>query len=318
MLQATFDRIASAVSADDVFVVTEQSHASDVRLQLPEVPAENFLIEPIRRGTGPAIGWAAVEVQRRDPAGVMTVLPSDHVVVREEEFRSLLEFAGKLAESTDALLTFGIEPAYASTEYGYVHRGAAHSTHGQRQVYAVESFTEKPDVQRARQFVESGAYYWNSGMFCWKASVILAQIERLMPKLYEGLMKIEHDPASLAKVYRQLPKETIDYGVLEKAEHVLVVPADIGWSDVGTWSALREVLAGTEDTNVCVDSGEMLSIDTRNTLVCAPGKLVATIGVEDLVIVDSETALLVCHRDRAGDVRKVVEQLEAGGRDQHL
>ena len=154
-------------------------------------------------------------------------------------------------------------------------------------------------------------------MFCWKASVILREIERWMPQLHAGLRKLTEE-TPVEEVYATLPKDTIDYGVLEKAERVLVVPADIGWSDVGTWSALLEVLSTEPRANVSLGNSQLLALDTRNTLVYSPGKLVATVGVEDLVIVDSETALLVCHRDRAGEVRKIVEQLEAEERHEHL
>src|SRR5712692_5764672 len=278
MLQETFDRVSDAVPATRILVVTEQSHADIIRQQLPELPPDNVLVEPARRGTGPAIGWAATHVQRSQP----------------------------------------------STEFGYIHRGELHSTHDGRPVFWVESFREKPDAERAHHFLESGEYFWNSGMFCWKASVILREIERLMPELACGLKKLQaavgspHEPTIVGEVYPTLPKDTIDYGVLEKAERVLVVPADIGWSDVGTWSALLDVLAREQGANVALAGGELLAIDTRNTLVCAPHKLVATVGVEDLVIVDSDTALLVCHRDRAADVKKIVEQLEAEERHEHL
>lgn len=317
MLQETFDRVHDAVPAANILVVTEQSHSDAIREQLPELPCENVLVEPVRRGTGPAIGWAAVQVQKRDPGSVMAIFPSDHVIVRRDEFLSVLLLAGELAASTDALLTFGIQPGSASTEFGYIHRGEAHSMHDGRPVYWAESFKEKPDSERARQYVESGEYFWNSGMFCWKASVILQEIERCMPQLHAGLRKLaEGEPVE--QVYPTLPRDTIDYGVLEKAERVLVVPADIGWSDVGTWSALLEVLSTEPHANVSLGDSQLLAFDTRNTLVYSPHKLVATIGVEDLVIVDSETALLVCHRDRAGEVKRIVEQLEAEERHEHL
>jgi mannose-1-phosphate guanylyltransferase len=316
MLQATFDRVHGAVPARNILVVTEGSHSDAIREQLPEVPAENILVEPTRRGTGPAIGWAATRILERDPDGVMAVFPSDHVIVQRDEFLAVLLLAGELAASTDALVTFGMQPDEPSTEFGYIHRGAVHSTHDGRDVYWVEAFREKPDAQRAREFVESGEFFWNSGMFCWKASVILREIERFIPDLHRGLRGITD--ANLAQVYPTLPKDTIDYGVLEKADRVLVVPASIGWSDVGTWSALLDVLSQAEDANVSLAGSEHLAFDTRNTLVCAPRKLVATIGVEDLVIVDSDTALLVCDRRRAGEVRKIVERLEADNREEHL
>lgn len=318
MLQATYDRLSEVVPQTNVLVVTAEPDAASIRGQLPDLPPGNILVEPARRGTGPAIGWAAAEIQARDPDGVMAVFPSDHVIVRQDEFKAVLLLAAEMAAATGALLTFGIQPAEPSTEFGYIHRGERHSTHDGRDVYWVESFREKPNAERAEQFLASGEYYWNSGMFCWRAGVILEQIERFIPDLHAGLRELQRG-APLVEVYPSLPKDTIDYGVLEKADRVLVVPADIGWSDVGTWSALREVLAaGQIHANVALADGELLALDTRNTLVCAPGKLVATIGVDDLVIVDSDTALLVCHKDRAGEVKRIVEQLEADAREEHL
>lgn len=323
LLQETFDRAHAAVPASHILVVTEQSHAGVIRQQLPDIPPENVLVEPIRRGTGPAIGWAALHVRRRDPDGVMVVLASDHVIVRRDEFLATVQLAAELAAATRSLITFGIPPTEPSPEFGYIHRGPLRSTHDGRAVYDVESFKEKPTLERARDFVESGEYYWNSGMFCWRADVILDEIGRLMPRLHAGLQTIERamgtatEQRVLGETYPELPKDTIDYGVLEKAARVLVVPAEIGWSDVGTWSALHEVLASGDGANVALGGGQLLDIDTANTLVHS-GRLVATIGVSDMVIIDSDTALLVCHRDRAGEVKKIVERLEAEGQHEHL
>lgn len=318
MLQATYQRVRDVTPASNVLVVTAEPDVENIRAQLPELPAANMLVEPVRRGTGPAIGWAAAEIAARDPDGVMAVFPSDHVIVDEDEFKAVLLLAAEMAAANEALLTFGIRPTEPSTGFGYIHRGQRHSTHDAREVWWVESFTEKPDAERAQRFLESGEYYWNSGMFCWRAGVILQEIERFMPDLCHGLRRLQAG-APVAEVYPDLPRDTIDYGVLERSEQVLVVPAAIGWSDVGTWSALGEVLASGQDhANVALADGELLAVDTRNTLVCAPGKLVATIGVDDLVIVDSDTALLVCHKDRAGEVKRIVEQLEAEAREEHL
>ncbi|MDE3076175.1 MAG: mannose-1-phosphate guanylyltransferase, partial [Chloroflexota bacterium] len=324
MLQETFDRVRGAVPASNILVVTERSHATDIREQLPELPAENVLIEPTRRGTGPAIGWAAAHIVRRDPDAVMAVLPSDHIIVRRDEFLAILLLAATVAASTASLLTFGIKPATPSTEFGYIHRGEEHSLHDGRPVFRVESFREKPNAQRARQFVESGEYFWNSGMFCWQAGVILSEIERYLPELHRGLQTIvratgqAHEQQVLDSVYPTLPKDTIDYAVLEKSASVLVIPADIGWSDVGNWSALLDVLPASGQGNVLLGAKDCVAIDTTNTLIYSPHRLVATIGVKDLVIVDSESALLVCTRDRAGDVKRIVEQLEAENRTEHL
>ncbi|MGH2519399.1 MAG: mannose-1-phosphate guanylyltransferase [Chloroflexota bacterium] len=324
LLQETFDRVSSAVPASRILVVTEQSQSPLIRQQLPDVPGENVLIEPMRRGTGPAIGWAAEHIAKRDPNAVMAVFASDHVIVRRDEFLSLLLLAVEVAASNEALITFGIKPAKASTEFGYIHRGERFPGSDDREVYRVESFKEKPTAERAREFVESGEYYWNSGMFCWKASTVLREIEQQVPGLHRGLKHIAdaigqpNEQDVLNSVYPTLPRDTIDYAVMEKAANVLVIPADIGWSDVGTWSSLLEVLPSGENGNVVLGGTQVLAIDAYNTLVSSPHRFVALIGVEDLIIVDSDTALLVCTTERAADVKRIVEHLEANNLMEHL
>ena len=324
LLQETFDRVSSAVPASQIIVVTEQSQAAMIRQQLPGLPEENVLVEPVRRGTGPAIGWAAEHVAKRDPNAVMAVFASDHVIVRRDEFLSLLLLAVEVAASNDVLITFGIKPAKPSTEFGYIHRGERYPGSEGREVYRVQSFEEKPTADRAREFVESGDYYWNAGMFCWKASAVLREIERHVPELHRGLKQIAdaigqpNEQDVLNVVYPTLPRDTIDYAVMEKAANVVVIPADIGWSDVGTWSSLLEVLPSGEDGNVVLGGTQVLAIDSSNTLVSSPHRFVALVGVENLIIVDSDTALLVCKTERAADVKRIVEHLEAHNLTEHL
>ncbi len=324
MLQETFDRVSGVVPASQILVVTEQSHAQLIRDQLPEIPRKNILVEPMRRGTGPAIGWAAVQLLKRDPDAVMAVFASDHVIVKRDEFRSVLLLAAEVAASSGMLLTFGIEPSAPSTEFGYIHRGEQHSMHDGRPVYRVESFKEKPNAARAQEFVDSGEYFWNAGMFCWKASAIMDEISRYIPDLHRGLQAIlsaigtSEERTILEEVYPTLPKDTIDYAVLEKASDVLVVPADIGWSDVGTWSALLDVMPGDANGNVVLAGTELMAIDTKNSLIYSPHRLVATIGVSDMVIIDTDSALLVCSKEQAGQVKRIVEQLEAQNRTEYL
>ncbi|HEU0167766.1 MAG TPA: mannose-1-phosphate guanylyltransferase, partial [Chloroflexota bacterium] len=248
MLQETFDRAHQAVPAEQILVVTEASHSELIREQLPELPKENVLVEPTRRGTGPAIGWAAVHVRRRDPDAVMAVLASDHIITRPAEFLTVLLASAHEAAENDVLMTMGIPPTEPSTEFGYIHRGELHAMRDGLPIYQVESFKEKPSAGLAEEFLRTGEYYWNANICCYKASVMLDQMAELMPELHRGLVRIAgaigapDQDGVVREVYPTLPKETIDTGILEKSDRVLTVPADVGWADVGTWSALHDVL----------------------------------------------------------------------------
>jgi mannose-1-phosphate guanylyltransferase len=252
-----------------------------------------------------------VHVRRHDPEAVMAVLASDHIITRPAEFMAVLLASSQEAAESNALITMGIPPTEPSTEFGYIHRGELHAMRDGRPVYKVESFKEKPDARLAGEFLRMGEYYWNANICCYKAGVMLDQMAELMPDLHRGLQKIAQaigtadEERLVRQVYPTLPKETIDTGILEKSDHVLTIPADIGWNDVGTWSALHAVLAGGKDGNVALGGGRLLAIDTSRTLVCSP---------DNLIIVDSPTALLVCDRSRATEVKRIVEQLEAEGR----
>ena len=254
----------------------------------------------------------------------MAVLASDHIITRPAEFLAVLLASAREAAESDALLTMGIPPTEPSTEFGYIHRGELQAMRDGQPVYKVESFKEKPNAQLAEEFLRTGEYYWNANICCYKAGVMLDQMAELMPELHAGLQRIgaaigtSDEERVLREVYPTLPKETIDTGILEKSDRVLTTPADVGWADVGTWSALHDVLANGEAGNVALGGGQLLAIDTSRTLVCSPDKLVATIGISDLIIVDSPTALLVCDRSRAGEVKLIVERLEAEQRTEHL
>ena len=316
MLQEARTRLAPLVPPERVLVATNHEYVELVAGQLPTVPAANILSEPAAKGTAAAIGLAAVHLRRRDPDATMAIGTADHVIREPEVFRRALAAAADVA-AQGFLVTLGIRPAYPETGFGYIQRGEPLPTVDGFDLYRVARFAEKPDRVTAEQFVASGEYAWNSGMFVWKVERILAEIEQQMPTLYAGLTEIEqslgtpHATTILEEVWPDLPNQTIDYGIMEHARDVVVLPVEIGWSDVGSWATVYDVLPHDAQGNAVV--GHHLSPDSKRTLIYSPKRLVATIGLEDMVIVDSEEALLICPRARAQEVRQLVAMLRAQG-----
>jgi len=321
MLQEACRRIAPLVPDDQIFVVTSEAYTDVVRQQIPQVPAANIIGELEGHGTAPCIGLSALYLKRLDPEAVMAVLTADHYIEKADELRGALGAAAQVAEE-GRLVTLGIEPNRPATGYGYIERGERLARISGLDVYRVEKFTEKPDLSTAQAFMESGRYYWNSGMFIWKVSAILREFEKLMPRLYAQLMEIDaalgtaEERAVLELVWPQVKKETIDYGIMERAEDVAVIPVDIGWSDVGDWTALSDLLPADAEGNVVV--GQHVGLDTRGCLIHGSCHLVTTIGLEDMLVVDTEDALLVCPRERAQEVRDLVKKLRESGREEYL
>ncbi|MCE1252009.1 MAG: mannose-1-phosphate guanylyltransferase [Anaerolineae bacterium] len=317
MFQQAVDRLDPLFKAQQITVVTRSEHVEILQSQTPDLPVSNFIVEPEGRGTAPAIGLAAIHLRHKDPQAVMAVLTADHYISRTAEFRQTLDTAARLA-ADGHLVTLGITPSYPSTGYGYIKQGQQLGTVNHQPVYYVERFTEKPDADTARQMIESGLYSWNSGMFIWRVDRILAEFERQMPELYTRLIKIEAALKDgtyqqvIDEIWPTVHKQTIDYGIMEQAADVVVLPVEIGWSDVGSWGSLLDLLPKNEKGNILV--GPHLDIDTRNSMIIGEKRLVATIGVENLVIVDTEDALLICPREREQDVKLVVDWLNKNKR----
>jgi mannose-1-phosphate guanylyltransferase len=312
MFQVAVGRLAPLFPPERILVVTSAAYAADLRAQCPSLPEANFVLEPSPRGTAPAIALAAVTLHRRDPEGVMACLTADHFIGDEARFRAVLAAAAGAARS-GFLVTLGIQPTYASTGYGYIQRGAALPPMGQWAVFRAARFKEKPGRPEAEAMLADGLHSWNSGMFIWRVERILAEFARQMPEFCARLREIEVEPQSLARNWEHAPAITIDYGIMEGAQDVAVIPADgLGWNDIGSWESLLDVLQPDEAGNVVV-GGEHLSIGTSGSLVHTSNgarRLVATIGVSNLVIVDTGDVLLVCPRERSQEVRAVVEALK--------
>ena len=321
LIQHAVNRLKPEFPPDQVFIVTREEHVAPLSAQVPDIPMENFIVEPEGRGTAPAIGLAAVTLQRREPDSVMAVLTADHLIKKARKFRQILLAAEHIARE-GYLVTLGIKPSFPSTGFGYIEQGDALSRVASYDVFQAKRFVEKPDSETARQMYDSGQYSWNSGMFIWQVKQILAEFRRQMPDFYEKLRRVDQTVGSdnheetLNQVWPTIAKETIDYGVMEGAGQVAVIPVDIGWSDVGSWASVYEVLSADEDGNRVI--GQHVGLDTKDTLVVGNKRLIATIGLEGLVIIDTDDALLVCTREREQDVRAMVDLLEEVGEENLL
>ncbi len=321
MFQHAVDRLAPLFPPERIYVVTREDQCELLASQMPDLPISNFITEPFGRGTAAAIGLAAIHLQRRDPEPVMAVLTADHFIADPEKFRQALKAAFTAARDGH-LVTLGIKPSSASTGFGYIQQGQSLGSVEDFPVYRVERFTEKPSLDRARQMLASGNYSWNSGMFVWRVGRILQEFKKQMPELNAQLLQVgaalqkPDYKAVLGSVWKQVKEQTIDYGVMEHASDVVVFPVDIGWTDVGNWGSLAELLPADKDGNIFV--GPYKEIDTHNTMVFGGKRLVATIGVQDIVIVDSEDALLVCAKESEQEVREIVERLKKNGDNQWL
>jgi mannose-1-phosphate guanylyltransferase len=322
MLEQTVARLSSLIPAERIVIVAGRAYHDLIREDLPQLPDANFLFEPIGRNTAACVAWAALWVQQRAPDGIMAVLPADHLIRNEAEFLRVLGVAAQAARPFNRLVTLGIQPTHPETGYGYIRVGEdRHQIEG-RDVFRVAQFVEKPSRQKAEQFLAEGKYFWNSGMFIWRADSIWHQVSRYLPQLAQELEAVRQAMTTdalttvLDGVYPRLPSVSIDVGVMERAQDVWVVPADIGWSDVGSWRALSEFLAPDAQGNVVI--GSQRGFDTTGCFIYAPNKLVATIGVTDLVVIETDDVVLICPKDRDQDVRKLVELLEREGRQDLL
>lgn len=321
MLQETCDRILPFVPADHVYVITNEGYVETVLQQLPDLPKENILGEPEGHGTAPAIGLGALLIQRRDPDAIMLSLHADHYIERPDGFLEALKQAADVA-AEGYLVTLGIQPRSPETGYGYIRRGDLLKELDGQPVYHVAEFLEKPDEAKAREFVESGSYYWNSGIFAWRISTLWKEYERFQPKLCTELNKIgqalgtPRARTTLERVWSRVPTETIDVGIMEKSKRVVVLPIDVGWSDVGSWATLLDLLPGNDDQNVVV--GEYIGVDTRASLFYSPNRLIATVGLSDMIVIDTEDAILVCPKERAQEVKHIVEALRKNNKHKYL
>ncbi len=321
LLQESYRRVEALTPPDHVHVVTNRRFVAQVHQQLPAVPLANILGEPEGRNTAPAIGWAAVVLQRKDPNAVMAVLTADHIISKVDVFRRVLRAAVAVARE-GRIVTLGIDPTEPATGYGYIERGDLLGEWEGFRVYRLVRFTEKPDRKTAEHFLQTGRFSWNSGMFIWRVDRILQEIEQHMPDLHAGLMQIadalgtDREAEVFGRVWPTLPSTSIDFGVMEHVSDGAVIPVDIGWNDVGSWEAVYKELPKDEQGNAT--EGQVLLLDVANSLVLSDGRLLSVVGLSDIVVVETEDAVLICPRDRAQDVRAVVKALKDRGMEEYL
>lgn len=322
MILATYKRVRKWLPAERVHVVTGADYADAVAQHIPELPRENIIVEPAGRNTAPCIGLAALYLERKDPDAVMVVLPADHLIKDEDAFIKCLKASAEAAAAGDYLVTMGITPTRPDTGYGYIKVSEKYPLAGHQDVYKVEAFVEKPDAEKAAGYLASGGYLWNSGMFSWRVKTIRGLIREFMPELHTGLELIREafDKPDFDRVldreYLKFEKVSIDYGIMEKASGVYVIPGSFGWDDVGTWTALDRVLNLDELGNLF--HGSVVSIDTRGCIIEGKTKLIAAIGVEDLVVIDTDDVMFICNKEKAQDIKKLLEKMRAEGLQEYL
>jgi mannose-1-phosphate guanylyltransferase len=304
---------------EDIYISTNKDYMPLVSEQLPNVPQENILCEPVGRNTAPCIGLGAAHISKKYSDALMIVLPSDHLIKYNKMYVSTLTDACEIAQTGNNLVTVGITPDYPETGYGYI-KFNSDITNGRG--YEVAHFAEKPSLELAKEYVSSNEYLWNSGMFIWKISSILQRFEQLMPDTYDGLMiirdaiKTSAEREMLEKVFPTFPSISIDYGIMEKSNNIYTIPGTFGWDDVGGWLAVERIRQSNEFGNI-VD-GNIITIQTKNCIIQGGKKLIATVGLEDLVIVDTDDATLICDKTCTADIKKVLENLKVCNRNEYI
>jgi len=322
--QLAVDRLSPLFAPDHIYVVTVAAQVETLRKQVDVIPEENYLIEPQPRGTASVVGYAAEVLQHLHSDPTMAVLTSDHIIENEPLFLQLLEQAYKVA-ADGKLVTLGIQPTFPSTGYGYIHQGDKLDEFSY-EVFQVQSFVEKPDFPHAEEYLKSREYYWNSGMFVWKNESILQEFNRQMPVLYESLdllgQRYGHEGYQelLLETWQKIAPQTIDYGIMEHAQNVVVLPAqNLGWSDVGSWDSLFEIMTTDENGNVDLSTLSIL-LENKNCLIKAedPKKIIVIAGLENTIVIDTPDALLVCKKGESQKVRQIVSELKQRALDRYL
>jgi len=319
MIQDTVNRISRLCPKENILIVTNEAQEEGIKEQLPNIPAENIIVEPFGRNTAACIGLASIIIQQRASDAITFVLPSDHVIQDTENFLNALSSAAKFAEVNPALVTIGIEPTRPETGYGYIQ---IDEDSGGADVFKVLTFAEKPNYATAVNFIKSGDFFWNSGMFIWKTETILNEIKKHMPDLFEGLMQIEEQINSpnfaeiLSNIYGQLKSISIDYGIMEKSNNVFLVKGNFQWSDVGSWEAVYQLSEKDKEGNVKL--GGVYTDMVLDSYIYSPDKFTAVIGLDNIIVINFQDTLLVCKRDKAQDVKNIIDFLKLNKLKDHL
>lgn len=312
LLQQTFDRFSKVIPTENIFFVTNEGYAELICEQLPEINKEQILLEPMRRNTAPCIAWASYHIRAICPEANVVVAPSDHLILKEDEFLKAIVSGLEMAASTDKLITLGIRPNRPETGYGYIQI----AEHVRQKYYRVKTFTEKPELELAKVFVESGEFYWNSGLFMWNVNSIIQALELSLLELTSKLSAevevygTEREQGFIDRVYPSCPNVSIDYGVMEKADNVIVALGDFGWSDLGTWSSLYELSQKDADDNVVLKGAAQFYDSKKNMVVMPKGRVAVIEGLEDYLVAESDNVLLICKKGNESAIRKYVNDTQ--------
>ncbi len=319
MIQATVDRLSGIVEKDNIFIITNELQRPEVIKQLHNVPEENIIEEPFGRNTAACIGLASIIIKAKDPDAVTVVLPADHIIKEKDKFLETIQDAAKFAYESKGLVTIGINPTRPETGYGYIQ---INDEEVSKNVFKVYTFAEKPNYATALRFIESGDFLWNSGMFIWRVDAILDEIKNFMPDLHEGLIKIQENISKpnfrdeLINVYGQLKKTSIDYGIMEKSSKVFLTKGMFTWSDVGSWEEVYQLSEKNNNGNAI--TGKVFTDMVADSYIYSPDKMTAVIGLDNIIVINHEDTVLVCRRDKAQNVKEIVDFLKINKMDDYL
>lgn len=319
MIQLTVERILPLVNMEDIYIATNKEYKSLVQQQLPCIPDENILCEPVSRNTAPCIGLGAIHILKKNEDAIMMVLPSDHLIKYSSMFLNTLKDTFEIAQENSNLVTIGITPDYPETGYGYIKFNPSNC---KGRAFAVDGFVEKPNKETAKEYLASEDYLWNSGMFIWKASTVIEKMKEFIPDIYDGLKEIKEAIGTseqeivLEREFQEFQSISIDYGIMERSSNIYTVPGTFGWDDVGSWLAVERIKTSNEFGNVV--EGNVITIDSKNCIIEAGEKLIATVGIENLVIVDTDDATLICEKSSANNIKRVLDNLKICNRNEYL
>ncbi|MBK7106460.1 MAG: mannose-1-phosphate guanylyltransferase [Ignavibacteriae bacterium] len=319
MIQDTVSRLEGLIKNENIFIITNQIQKNSIINQLKNVPEQNIIAEPFGKNTAACIGLASILIHNKSKDAVTIILPADHLIQDKEGFQSTLLNAANFANHSDGLVTIGINPTRPETGYGYIQ---IIEKQIEKDIFRVQTFAEKPNLSTAKRFVEAGDFLWNSGMFIWKTEVILNEISLYLPELYEGLLELEKNISSenfndtLIKVYGQLASISIDYGIMEKSNKVFLIKGNFDWSDVGSWEEVYQL--SEKDENGNAKMGDFYAENSFGSYVFNPKKFTAIVGLENIIVIETDDALLICNRDNAQDVKHVVDYLKMNKKDNLL
>lgn len=313
LIQATYKRFSGFIPAENIYVVTSEEYASLVKEQLPDIPVKNILAEPSRKNTAPCVAYISFKLHQLDPLASFIVAPSDQLILETETFSGICKHALEFVDRNDALLTLGIKPTYPNTGYGYIQHESAPV---EDNVYPVKVFTEKPNLEMAKAFIASGDFLWNAGIFAWRASVILNAFEKYLPEMYEvfatekELLGTEHEKEAIERIYPQCVNISIDYGIMEKAKNVNIIPSSFGWSDLGTWNSAYENMDKDDKGNAIKGTNVMTVDATGNMIHVENNKMVVVQGLEDYVVVDTNDVLLICKKEKEQEIKEYMAEVK--------